>query len=141
MDQIAQLLERQLSLLSHLSEVINNESTALSEQDTDALLILAQKKSECLTQLQINDSQLSTPENAEVIKQTESLLSLADQAKAKMRECQQANQENSALIEHNLASINRLSHALQASRNAFSLTYDDKGKTSTISTLGNNIEA
>ena len=141
MDQIAQLLERQLNLLTHLSEVIKNESSALAEQDTDALLALAQKKSECLTQLQVNDAQLSLPEHAEAIKQSEPLLTLANQAKAKMQECQHANQRNSTLIEHNLASINRLSHALQASRNAFSLTYDDKGQTSTISTLGNNIEA
>ena len=141
MDQIAQLLERQLNLLSHLSDVIKNESTALSEQDTDALLVLAQKKSECLTQLQTHDAQLSLPETAKAIKQSEPLMTLANQAKAKMKECQHANQRNSTLIEHNLASINRLSHALQASRNASSLTYDDKGQTSTISTLGNNIEA
>lgn len=141
MDQIAQLLERQLNLLTHLSEVINNESTALAEQDTDALLTLAQKKAKCLNQLQVNDAQLSLPENANLIKQSDELTAQANHAKNLMEECKQTNQRNSTLIEHNLASINRLSQALQASRNAFSLTYDDKGQTSTISTLGNNLEA
>ncbi|RYV02513.1 flagellar protein FlgN [Shewanella sp. OPT22] len=141
MEQLAQLLEHQLNLLNHLSEIIKNESAALSEQDTDALLTLAEKKSECLTLLQSNDSQLSLPENAQLIKQSEELLDHAQKAKALLVDCKKNNQKNSTLIEHNLASINRLSHALQASRNAFSMTYDDKGQTSTISTLGNNVEA
>ncbi|MBM7073063.1 flagellar protein FlgN [Shewanella sp. 202IG2-18] len=141
MEQQAQLLEHQLNLLNHLSEIIKNESAALSEQDTDALLTLAEKKSECLTLLQSNDAQLSLPENAQLIKQSEELFSQAQKAKALLVDCKKNNQKNATLIEHNLASINRLSHALQASRNAFSMTYDDKGQTSTISTLGNNVEA
>ncbi len=141
MNQIAQLLERQLNLLSHLSEVIKNESHALTEQDTDALLLLAQKKADCLSQLQSNDVQLSIPEHADAIKQSKELMAQANQAKIMLEECQNNNQKNSTLIEHNLASINRLSQALQASRNSFSLTYDDKGQTSTIPTLGNNLEA
>ena len=55
--------------------------------------------------------------------------------------CQQLNNENASLIELNIASLNRFAQALQVSRNASSLTYDDKGKTSTISSLGNDLKA
>ncbi|HAY96065.1 MAG TPA: flagellar protein FlgN, partial [Shewanella sp.] len=51
------------------------------------------------------------------------------------------NEQNASLIEMNLASLNRFAQALQASRNASSLTYNDKGKTSTISSLGNDLKA
>ena len=62
-------------------------------------------------------------------------------AKAILADCKNINQQNASLIELNLATLNRFSQALQASRNSSSLTYNDKGKTSTISTLGNDFKA
>jgi len=61
--------------------------------------------------------------------------------KEALAECKDLNAQNASLIEMNLASLNRFAQALQASRNATTLTYNDKGKTSTISSLGNDLKA
>ncbi|MGB0893967.1 MAG: flagellar export chaperone FlgN [Parashewanella sp.] len=138
---IDQTLEHQLSLLAHLTNVINDEKVALTAQNAEQLLSLAQSKSECLTLLKQNDELLSAPENAAQISASAELTKKAQDAKQRLIVCQELNQENAHLIEHNIASLNRLSHALQTSRNSYSMTYDDKGRTSTISTLGQNLEA
>ncbi|MBE8167827.1 MAG: flagellar protein FlgN [Shewanella sp.] len=141
MVEVAKILEHQLSLLSHLKSVIGEENKALTSQDAEKLLNLAKEKSDCLIKLQQNDSQLASPEHIEFFSTSKEYSDKAIQAKAMLKECKDLNQQNASLIEHSIASLNRLSQALQASRNAFSLTYDDKGKTSTISTLGNKLEA
>lgn len=63
------------------------------------------------------------------------------EVKLALVECKELNEQNASLIDMNLASLNRFAQALQASRNATSLTYNDKGKTSTISSLGNDLKA
>ncbi|MCF1426737.1 MAG: flagellar protein FlgN [Shewanella sp.] len=135
---ISALLDSQRQTLTKLHEVISDEKQALSQQQAESLLALAQQKQSLLQQLQQFDTQLSShPEKARL---TTDLASAVADIKDALAHCQLANEANARLIEMNLASINRLASALQASRNASSLTYDGKGKTSTIPTLGNNLK-
>ncbi|ABV37696.1 FlgN family protein [Shewanella sediminis HAW-EB3] len=141
MSQITNIIELQHKLLEELKVTITQEKSALIEQSADLLLSLATAKAKLLDDLKANDVNLSThPEKSLLI--SDSVLSAkVNSAKELLAECQQLNIENTSLIELNIASINRLSQALQVSRNASSLTYNGKGKTSTISTLGNNLKA
>ncbi|MGI2259515.1 flagella synthesis protein FlgN [Shewanella sp. GXUN23E] len=135
---ITTLLDSQRQALAKLHEIISDEKQALSEQQAESLLALAQQKHSLLQQLQQFDAQLSKhPDRARL---TMDLADAVADIKDALARCQSANEANAKLIEMNLASINRLTCALQASRNASSLTYDGKGKTSTISTLGNNLK-
>ena len=135
---IAGLLDSQHHTLLSLRDIISNEKQALSQQQAESLLSLAEKKQQLLMHIQRHDELLAAhPEQARL---STDLASKVAEIKQALAECQQANEANAKLIEMNLASINRLATALQVSRNASSLTYDGKGKTSTISTLGNNLK-
>lgn len=133
-------LQRQAATLGRLLSLIEAETKALIERDADGLLQLATDKQQTLEQVAKLDKALAEHPLKEQLKQTP-LSQQVSQIKALLAECQQKNQANGKLIELCSASTNRLAQALQMSRNAHSLTYDGKGKTSTISTLGNDLEA
>ncbi len=141
MNSINNIIELQLELLKKLKVLIKEEKEALKTQNADLLLSLAGDKAKLLDELKNNDDALSQHEHNSLLATDSTLLTQVSFAKELMAECQQLNSENSSLIELNIASMNRLSQALQVSRNASSLTYNGKGKTSTISTLGNDIKA
>ncbi|GGP38766.1 flagellar protein FlgN [Shewanella algicola] len=141
MTDLTVLLDAQHQTLTQLKQLISDEKSALLKQDADKLLQLAKEKMQRMSLLKVTDEKLAAhPENDKLTTQPELAEKVAS-AKAILVECKDINAQNANLIEHNIATINRLSQALQASRNATSLTYNDKGKTSTISTLGNDFTA
>lgn len=141
MTELSTLLSHQHGILTSLKSLISAEKQALQDQNADKLLKLAQEKQQCLMALQANDQLMANhPEHTRLISDPE-LVEKVTLSKNLLAECKDINQQNSSLIELNIASLNRFSQALQASRNASSLTYNDKGKTSTISTLGNDFKA
>ncbi|QSX28977.1 MULTISPECIES: flagella synthesis protein FlgN [Shewanella] len=135
------LLTQQQRLLDGLMQLITDEKQALIQQAAEELLRLSGTKAELLQALQHNDKQLEAHPDRAQLSQDAELKARVEDAKERLAQCQQLNELNGQLIEHNLASLNRLAQALQVSRNASSLTYNDKGKTSTISTLGNDFSA
>jgi len=141
MSQITNIIELQHKLLEELKVTITKEKSALVEQSADLLLSLATAKAKLLDDLKANDELLASHSEKSLLTSDIALSARVNSAKKLLAECQQLNIENTSLIELNIASINRLSQALQVSRNASSLTYNGKGKTSTISTLGNNLKA
>ncbi|MFV7784370.1 MULTISPECIES: flagella synthesis protein FlgN [Shewanella] len=141
MTQITDIIANQHKLLDNLKQTIESEKAALIAQDADQLLRLANEKAELLNEIKLGDIELAAHPELGRLTQEPALIALVDDAKQALAECKQLNEQNAALIEHSMASVNRFSQALQASRNANSLTYDGKGKTSTISTLGNNLKA
>ncbi|MGL4475663.1 MAG: flagella synthesis protein FlgN [Shewanella sp.] len=134
------LLDTQQACLKQLELVITQETAALTAKQADALLTLAAEKNSLLDNLFQTDQALAShPQHILLTSDTELAAQVA-QCRQLLVICQDLNQRNASLIELNIASLNRLAQALQASRNANSLTYDGKGKTSTIATLGNNLE-
>ncbi len=141
MTEIAKLVEKQHAHLAVLKQIILKEKGALLEQNADLLLALANEKSQCLDELKANDLLLASHSDKALLReQTELSLKMAALKEA-LSECKDLNAQNASLIEMNLARLNRFAQALQASRNATSLTYNDKGKTSTISSLGSELKA
>ncbi|QIR13962.1 flagella synthesis protein FlgN [Shewanella aestuarii] len=141
MTDIATLLSHQQGILTSLKTIISAEKQALLDQDADALLKLAQDKQQYLINLKQNDDTLAKHPDKALLTSEPTLIEKVADSKLILAECKSLNQQNANLIELNIASMNRLSQALQVSRNASSLTYNDKGKTSTISTLGNDFKA
>lgn len=141
MTEIAKLVDLQHAHLAVLKQIILKEKGALVDQNADLLLSLANEKSQCLKELKTNDDILANhTDKSQLAQQTELVHKMAV-VKDALTECKELNDQNASLIEMNLASLNRFAQALQASRNASSLTYNDKGKTSTISSLGNDLKA
>ncbi|GIU20097.1 flagella synthesis protein FlgN [Shewanella sp. MBTL60-007] len=141
MTNLSQLLSAQHQVLCELKELISQEKQALHAQQADTLLSLASTKANLLANLKQNDEIIAQQPDLALLKSDPELSQLVANTKQLLAECQQLNAENESLIELSLASLNRFSQALQVSRNASSLTYDGKGKTSSISTLGNNLKA
>ena len=141
MSKINDIVELQFELLNKLKVIITDEKAALSNQDADLLLSLASAKARLLDELKSKDEALSLHDERALLISDVHLSARVASVKTLLAECKQLNSENSSLIELNIASMNRFSQALQVSRNASSLTYNDKGKTSTISSLGNDIQA
>ena len=141
MSQLSIIIENQHQLLKELKVIISDEKGALVNQDAELLLSLASNKAKLLDALKANDVNLSAQPDISSLSSVPHLVEQVRFAKEQLAECQQLNIENSSLIELNIASVNRFAQALQVSRNASSLTYNDKGKTSTISSLGNNLKA
>jgi flagella synthesis protein FlgN len=141
MTELLKLVSFQLGILTTLKSLISEESQALRERDADRLMALAKDKLQCLNDLQANDEKLASRADNQLLTSEPELIKKVNQTKAMLKECQDNNSQNASLIELNIASLNRFSQALQASRNASSLTYNDKGKTSTISSLGDGYKA
>ncbi|ABE54584.1 FlgN [Shewanella denitrificans OS217] len=141
MTELLKLLAYQLGILAKLKTLIAEETQALHQRDADLLMNLAKDKLQCLNELQMNDTKLANHSENKLLSTEASLIEKVAQTKALLKECQDNNKQNASLIELNIASLNRFSQALQVSRNATSLTYNDKGKTSTISSLGDGYKA
>ncbi|MCU8072377.1 flagella synthesis protein FlgN [Shewanella oncorhynchi] len=141
MTEIAKLVDLQHAHLAVLKQIILKEKGALVDQNADLLLSLANEKSQCLKELKTNDDILANHSDKSLLTQQVELVHKMAEIKDALTECKELNEQNASLIEMNLASLNRFAQALQASRNASSLTYNDKGKTSTISSLGNDLKA
>ncbi|AVI67130.1 MULTISPECIES: flagellar protein FlgN [Shewanella] len=141
MTEIAKLVDLQHAHLAVLKQIILKEKGALVDQNADLLLSLANEKSQCLKELKNNDDILAKHSDKSLLTQQVELVHKMAEIKDALTECKELNEQNASLIEMNLASLNRFAQALQASRNASSLTYNDKGKTSTISSLGNDLKA
>lgn len=141
MTEIAKLVDLQHAHLAVLKQIILKEKGALVDQNADLLLSLANEKSQCLKELKNNDDILAKHSDKSLLTQQVELVHKMVEIKDALTECKELNEQNASLIEMNLASLNRFAQALQASRNASSLTYNDKGKTSTISSLGNDLKA
>ncbi|MCC4832678.1 flagellar protein FlgN [Shewanella sp. 10N.7] len=141
MNELLQLLSFQHGTLSSLKKLVSAEKQALTDQDADTLLALAREKVTCLNNLQQNDQKLANHPEKELLSTDTVLIQKVEEAKVILEECKDINNQNASLIELNIASLNRFSQAMQMSRNATSLTYNDKGRTSTISSLGSNLKA
>lgn len=141
MTEVAKLVDQQHAHLAVLKQIILKERGALVDQNADLLLSLANEKSQCLKALKANDELLANHSDQSQLTQQPHLSHKMAEVKLALVECKELNEQNASLIDMNLASLNRFAQALQASRNATSLTYNDKGKTSTISSLGNDLKA
>lgn len=141
MTHLVEILDQQHTVLIRLKDIIFQEKSALVNQNADLLLALASEKSHCLATLKNNDQTLANHPDKPQLSSVPALKEKIEVAKQILAECQALNSENASLIELNIASLNRFAQALQMSRNASSLTYTDKGKTSTIATLGNDLKA
>ncbi|GGI67725.1 flagella synthesis protein FlgN [Shewanella gelidii] len=141
MTNIENLVDNQTNLLLNLKEIIEQEKQALVAQDADTLLSLASQKAALLQQLQINDQAIANQPDIAQAKSNPVIQEKIRIAEQQLADCQTLNAQNADLIDLNMASINRFSQALQASRSSSTMTYDEKGKTTSSATLGNNIKA
>ncbi|WP_299004129.1 flagellar export chaperone FlgN [uncultured Shewanella sp.] len=140
MEALDSLLELQHDRLLQLQAILAKEKQAVLHKEADILLRLCGEKATLLDQIKTHDQNMAHHPKKNLLQSQPDLIHKLQLSKQLLAQCQQLNTENAHLVAFNQASLNRLSQALQVSRNASSLTYNDKGKTSTLSSLGNNIK-
>ncbi|WP_446539688.1 flagellar export chaperone FlgN [Shewanella surugensis] len=139
MESLASLVTSQHQMLLQLQAILTQEKQAISDRNADLLLSLCAEKSAILTSIKTQDELIAHDPHKHLLITGSGLVAQLNQTQALLQQCKQLNAENASIVAFNQASLNRFSQALQASRNASSLTYNDKGKTSSLSSLGNNI--
>lgn len=139
MEELDSLLDLQHDMLLQLQAILTQEKQAVLHKEAEILLRLCSDKASVLAKIKTHDQTMAHHPKKNVLLSQSDLNHKLQQSKQLLAQCQQLNTENAHLVAFNQASLNRLSQALQVSRNASSLTYNDKGKTSTLSSLGNNI--
>ncbi|WP_298768814.1 flagellar export chaperone FlgN [uncultured Shewanella sp.] len=140
MEVLDSLLDLQQDRLLQLQAILVQEKIAILDKEASILLRLCNEKATLLAQIETDDHNIAHHPKKHLLPEQPNFSHKLKHAKALLALCQQLNTENAHLVAFNQASLNRLSQALQVSRNASSLTYNDKGKTSTLSSLGNNIK-
>lgn len=138
-DSLTILVSSQQQTLLQLHTILTQEKHAIRDKHADVLLTLCAEKSAILSHLQNQDDTIAHHPSKHLLLTKISLIELMEQSQQCLEQCKQLNAENASIVAFNQASLNRFSQALQVSRNASSLTYNDKGKISTLSSLGNNI--
>ncbi|GLP94999.1 flagellar export chaperone FlgN [Paraferrimonas sedimenticola] len=141
MADLSQLLVQQKQTLAQLASIATEQKTALEAQNAERLLELNANQQQALVELAQTDEQIKVHPQQATLTQDTGLAEQVAEIKQQLASVQQQSQANKTLIDLNLASLQRFQQALMASRNANSLTYDDKGQTNTQSTLGNSVTA
>ncbi|WP_299495055.1 flagella synthesis protein FlgN [uncultured Shewanella sp.] len=140
MEDLHSQLHLQQDMLVQLQTLLTQEKEAVIHKKADLLLSLCNEKAALLAKIKHHDKMMARHPNIALLLNEPSLEKQLQHTQALLTQCQQLNSENASIVAFNQASLNRFSQALQVSRNAASLTYNEKGKTSTASSLGNNIK-
>ncbi|WP_163935907.1 flagellar protein FlgN [Paraferrimonas sp. SM1919] len=131
----------QLSSIDKLIVLLQQETQALQDQDANRISELAKSKLDILVLLNQADQQLQNHPQLNQQKQNPAFQAVVAQVQQKMDQVKRINLNNKKIIDLNMAALKRLNHALQSSRNANSMTYNDKGQTHTSPFLGDDITA
>lgn len=133
-------LNRQFDLVVKLHEILIQENQSLSEKLHYLLPQIATDKNNIITEINAIDQQMSTHKNQNALRNNQKYSELINEIKSKLKQCQKINNINAEIVKYKISSINRFEQTLKTSTNKNSLTYDDKGKTKSLSHNGNKVK-
>ncbi|WP_028110210.1 flagellar export chaperone FlgN [Ferrimonas futtsuensis] len=135
------LIDAQQERLTHLLQLLQQETEALLERDADKIESLLKQKLTLLDQIGGGDKALEAHPHAAQIKSDNEAMAGVARCRDLLAECQLKNQHNSQLADQSLASLGRLQQLLNTTRNPNALTYNQEGTTTTGGRLGKVIKA
>jgi flagella synthesis protein FlgN len=140
MNHLISVLEKQCHHVEQLYELANNVRLALLSRDPEALVALITHKEQLLRTIQNLDLKLKELGLAEH-KEAQNVQVWVHKIQDTLINCQRLNDNNQAMIETSMASLNRLKKILIQSRHQDTLTYTGKGQPHTTASAGESIEA
>ena len=129
-EQLAGLLDQQITQLEALVKLQTSEKELLIKRDAPALDLLTREKEILLDTIQKLDDKVAEHPQREIISTHPEL---RDKRKAiidLMNRCQSNNDVNGQLVRMTLGRIQQLKQTLQAAQTGTTITYTSKGKTS-----------
>lgn len=124
---LEQLLAQQITVLTQLIDLQDQEKTILEKRDAPQLEELTHQKTQYLNQLEKTDQTLARHADvASVSKQYPEQLHTIQTLLARV---QQQNEVNGQIVRLTLGRVQTLKHQLQSMKGESALTYNEKGKT------------
>lgn len=128
---LAELLEQQIAQLTQLMELQASEKKLLVQRAAPALETLTDQKEVLLDQIQTLDEQIAEHPQKEIISTHPQLRDKRKQIIQLMESCQTNNEVNGQIVRMTLGRIQNLKQSIQAAYTGTTVTYTNKGKTST----------
>ncbi|MCC5880360.1 MAG: flagellar protein FlgN [Idiomarina sp.] len=129
-EQLAGLLDQQITQLEALITLQASEKELLIKRDAPALDVLTQDKEKLLDHIQTLDNQVADHPQREIISTHPALRDKRKTIIDLMNRCQSNNDVNGQLVRMTLGRIQQLKQTLQAAQSGTTITYTNKGKTS-----------
>ena len=126
MDNLGALLSEQLSLLTQLGELLDNEKLLLEQRDVDSLAAAVKAKQALLNAVAAIDEKMQSHPERELLA-TEAYKNIVSQLKSLLLNNKKKSQINEEIVQQSLSSMERLSKILSEVRNTNS-TYDATAK-------------
>lgn len=127
---LADLLDQQATQLEALIALQATEKELLIKRDAPALDLLTARKEQLLDTIQTTDQALASHPQREIISTHPTLRDKRQQVVNLMETCQSNNDVNGQLVRMTLGRIQQLKQTLQAAHTGTTVTYTNKGKTS-----------
>ncbi|KXJ54311.1 MAG: flagellar biosynthesis protein FlgN [Colwellia sp. Phe_37] len=132
-----QLVAHQLSQLAQLEALLNTEKEILQQQDPDALIKITADKNALLLAIQDVDNAIGQSFEFKQEKLAGNFNNELAEIKASLERSKKQNQVNGLIIHQSQIAVERMKTSLLVNHNKSSMTYDNKGKTSSgLSSLG-----
>lgn len=128
---LATLLDQQIARLTQLVELQASEKKLLIQRDAPALESLTSEKEQLLDQIQTKDEEIAEHPQREIISTHPQLRDKRKQIIKLMETCQTNNDVNGQIVRLTLGRIQNLKQSIQAAYTGTTVTYTNKGKTST----------
>lgn len=128
---LATLLDQQIARLTQLVELQASEKKLLIQRDAPALESLTSEKEQLLDQIQTKDEEIAEHPQREIISTHPQLRDKRKQIIKLMETCQTNNDVNGQIVRLTLGRIQSLKQSIQAAYTGTTVTYTNKGKTST----------
>ncbi|WP_423840235.1 flagellar export chaperone FlgN [Vibrio mytili] len=141
MAALVDLVHFQLENAKALSEILSQETHAITARVSSEIENIAKKKMTLIDQLRTTDQRIASHPHVNLLTEDENLRQIVDQIQSIVLDCQQVNQVNGESLNRAQMSFNKLNNMLQRSHGKVGMTYNSGGKAHTISTLGTNIKA
>ncbi|MCJ8320768.1 MAG: flagellar protein FlgN [Colwellia sp.] len=125
-----QLVDKQLSQLQALHNLLNSEKEILQQHEPDALVEVTQNKNSLLVEIQTLDLTISRSVEFAQNKAAGEFQQELNDIKILLLSCQELNSVNGQIIQHSQLAVERMKTSLLESHNRSAITYDGKGKTS-----------
>jgi flagellar biosynthesis protein FlgN len=122
------LLAQQLTQLSQLESLLQQEREVLQKHSPDALLEITQQKNNLLAEIQTLDSTISTSQVFLQQKSKGELDVKLQEVENILTRCKELNQVNGQIITQSELAIDRMKSSLLEKHDKSSMTYDSKGK-------------
>lgn len=138
---IEQLLELQHTALVSLTELLNQEKTAIAHRRALEIEQFAKEKLAIINSVQQHDYLIANHPQRQQLHDDIQLNQQVEQIQQLVTVCKQRNDINGEVLQRAQLSFHKLNNLFQQSRGRHQMTYNCDGKAQNVRSLGTNLKA